>query len=176
MYPWVSDSEYLWYVDRTPVIDIDEVACFDPFLLSSQEDLAKLIETFDEEDVTPTDKKIYEKAVVELTSMCMAICNGGSQVSLQRGVATLPLRLPDRFLELVELKDPRALVLLARNHSLLNVIETVWWLHGTGGSQKVAEISITGLAKMLPLECAWAMEWPFKVLAGVLRPSISDVK
>ncbi|PMD44538.1 hypothetical protein L207DRAFT_579476 [Hyaloscypha variabilis F] len=175
MYPWVSDSGYLWYVERTPAIDIDEVACFDPFLLSSQEDLAKLAETFDEEDVTPTDKKVYEKAVVELTSMCVAICNGGSQVPLQRGVATLPLRLPDRFLELVELKDPRALVLLARNHSLLKVIEPVWWLHGTGGSQKVAEISITGLAKMLPLEWAWAMEWPFKVLAGDLRPSISDV-
>jgi hypothetical protein len=64
--------------------------------------------------------------------MYLSICIGGPQVPLQRGVATMPLRLPGRFLGLVELKDARALALLARNLSLLKVIDSVWWLHGTG--------------------------------------------
>ena len=170
MCPWLSGSGYLWYIDRTPAIDTEEVACVDPFLLGCQADLAKLAETFNEKEVTPTDKRVYEKTVTELTSMCTAICNGESQVQLQRGVATMPLRLPEQFLELVERRDPRALLLLARNLSLLKVIEPVWWLHGTGSSQKVAEISVSGIAEMLPSVWAWAMEWPFKVLSGELRP------
>ena len=174
MYPWLTGSGYLWYVERTPAIDTEEVACVDLFLLSSQADLAKLSETFEQEEVTPTDKTVYEKTVAELNSMCAAICNGETQVPLQRGVATMPLRLPERFLELVELNDPRALVLLARNLSLLKVIQPVWWLHGTGRSQKVAEVSVSGIAKMLPSEWTWAMEWPFKVIAGDLYPLKSE--
>ena len=88
----------------------------------------------------------------------------------------MPLRLPHRFLKLVELKDPRALLLLARNLALLKVIEPVWWLHGTGRSQKVAEISVTGIAKMLPSEWSWAMDWPLKVLSGKLRPSDAETR
>ncbi|KAE9378285.1 hypothetical protein N431DRAFT_328339 [Stipitochalara longipes BDJ] len=175
MYPWLAGSGYLWYVERTPVTDTEEVACVDPFVLSSQADLAKLAQTFNEEDVTLANKVVYEKAVAELTSMCIAICNGESQVPLQRGVATMPLRLPERFLQLVEMRDSRALTLLARNLSLLKVIEPVWWLHGTGKSQNVAEISVAGIAKMLPSDWIWAMEWPFKVLSGNLQPLNSRV-
>lgn len=51
---------------------------------------------------------------------------------LQREVAIMPLRLPGRFLGLIELKDARALALLTRNLSLLKVIDSVWWLHGIG--------------------------------------------
>lgn len=170
MYPWLSGSGYLWYVERAPVTDIEEITCIDPFVLSSQEDLAKLSATFTEKEVAPADKVIYEKTVTELASLYLAICNEAPSVAVQRGVATMPLRLPDRFLELVESKDPRALALLARNLALLKVIDSAWWLHGTGRSQRVAEISVGGIAKMLPLEWAWVMEWPFKVLAGDLRP------
>jgi Fungal specific transcription factor domain len=170
MYPWIAGSGYLWYIERTPAEDTEEAPYIDPFLVNSQEDLEKLSITFYEKEVTATDRVVYEKTVAELASMCLSICKGGPQVPLQRGVATMPLRLPERFLELVELKEPRALALLARNLALLQVIDSVWWLHGTGQSQRVAEISVSGIAKMLPLDWAWVMEWPFKVIAGDLRP------
>ena len=170
MWPWLGGSGYLWYVDRTPISDTEEVVCVDPFLISSQYDLAKLSVTFNEEGVSPKDKIVYEKTVGEISSMCLSICNRTSQVPLQRMVATMPLRLPERFLELVELKDPRALALLARNLALLKVIDSVWWLHGTGPSQNVAEISVTGIGNMIPEEWFWVMEWPLKVLSGDLRP------
>ncbi len=83
---------------------------------------------------------------------------------------------PRTFLELVESKNPRALALLARNLELLKVIRSVWWLHGTGPSQNVAEISITGIGNMLPKEWSWAMEWPLKVLSRDLRPLNSETR
>lgn len=173
--PWPSlqDAEYLWYIERPPsnTNTEEEEPCVDPFLISSQEDLAKLSTTFDDEAVSPEDKIVYEKAVADLLSMCLAICRGASQHQLQRRVATMPLRLPERFLEMAELKDPRALALLARNLALLKVIDSVWWLQGTGSSQKVPDIAVTGIWNTISKDWAWAMEWPLKVVSGDLKPA-----
>lgn len=78
----------------------------------------------------------------------------------------MPIRLPQLFLELVALKDPRALALLARNLSLLKVVDNIWWLHGTGQSQQVAHHALTGIQNLMPPEWAWAMEWPLQIVAG----------
>jgi hypothetical protein len=48
MYPWLAGSGYLCYVEKTPAEDTVEVACIDPFLLSSQEGLASFSATVDE--------------------------------------------------------------------------------------------------------------------------------
>jgi hypothetical protein len=70
----------------------------------------------------------------------------------------MPLRLLGRFLELLRLKDARALALLARSLALLKVINSVWWLHGTGPLQRVTESSVAGIAEKVPLDWAWSME------------------
>jgi hypothetical protein len=136
-------------------------------LLSSQEDLARLPVAFDEKGINSTGKVVYEKTVAELATMYLPICNGGPEVPLQRGVATMPLLSCQGDSSNL---DARALALLARNLALLGVTNSVWWLHGSGRSQSVTEISIARIVKMLPLNWAWTIEWPFNVLADDLRP------
>jgi hypothetical protein len=147
-------------------VDIQE----DAFSLSLQEDLAILSKTFDEKDISLTDKAVLKGAVKEITAICLAISSGAPHGEIQRRVATMPSRSPRRFLELMEERDPRALALLARDLALLKVIEHVWWLHGTGVSQCVVENAVAGIAAMIPKPWQWVMEWPFKVVYGHLRP------
>ena len=78
----------------------------------------------------------------------------------------MPIRLPQLFLELVAQKDARALALLARNLALLKVVENIWWLHGTGKSQQVAEHAITGIQNLIQPGWVWAMEWPLQIILG----------
>jgi len=76
----------------------------------------------------------------------------------------MPIRVPQLFLELIALEDPRALALLARNLSLLKVVDNIWWLHGAGKSQQVAEHALAGIKSLMPREWAWSMEWPLRVV------------
>ena len=82
---------------------------------------------------------------------------------IHRRLATMPLRLPPRYLELVEQHDPRALALLARNLALLKTNSGIWWLHGVG-RHSVAESAVRGIRSLLPNEWTWAMDWPQKVI------------
>ncbi|KAF8848055.1 hypothetical protein BDZ45DRAFT_754258 [Acephala macrosclerotiorum] len=169
MYPWLRGSPYLWYIESQPVLEATESSCQEPWMTTAREDLARLSDTFEYKDVSASDKIVYEKMVMELTSMCHSISTGVAMHNIQRRVATMPLRLPPRFLELVEAKDPRALGLLARNLSLLKVIDSIWWLHGLEPSQPVAEQAIVGILAMLPHEWLWIMEWPLEIISGEVR-------
>ncbi|PVH85193.1 hypothetical protein DL98DRAFT_583788 [Cadophora sp. DSE1049] len=166
MWPWLAGSAYLWYVERLPLEDVEHVASGGSFWTSGQEDLDLLSRTFEHPEVLKRDKCVYEATAMELKSLYLAIDIQDSQPGIQRRVATMPLKIPKRFLNLAEKKDPRALALLARNIALLNMTPHVWWLHGASSSQSVAETAITGISEMLPIEWKWAMKWPLRVISG----------
>ncbi|TVY47937.1 hypothetical protein LOCC1_G001618 [Lachnellula occidentalis] len=166
MWPSLKGSAYLWYAEQGVGMDDGMPSHFDPFLVGMQQDLDSLSKTFDEPDVSPEAKEVYEKTVMEISFMCYAIINGAEQHHIQSRVATMPIRLPQLFLELVARKDARALALLARNIALLKVVENIWWLHGTGKTQQVAEHAITGIRNLIPPEWTWTMEWPVQIISG----------
>jgi hypothetical protein len=168
MWPWLWNSRYTWITRPIERVDIDSQE--DAFSLSLRTDLTILSKTFDEKDISPTDKAVLEGVVKEITAICLAISSGAPHGVVQRRVATMPSRSPRRFLELLEEKEPRALALSARDLALLKVIEHVWWLHGTGSSQCVAENAIAGIAAMIPTPWHWVMDWPLKIVSGHLRP------
>jgi hypothetical protein len=173
MWSWLSGSAYLWYVEKEPISESIHDFPLDPWMESYQNDLSRLSKTFEDDSVFAKDKTIYEKTVEELSSMCYAIGimrYGFQQQNIQKRVATMPIRLPGRFLELVVVKDPRALCLMVRTIALLKVLDPVWWLHGMEPSQTVAERSVSGIGGMLPKEWLWAMEWPTNVILGLVRP------
>jgi hypothetical protein len=165
MFPWLKGSGYLWYAEQQPLVDESEAACQNEFLQTGLEDLDGLFQRFGRENVNVKDQKIYRQTASELASMYSSISTGAPQQWLQRRVATMPLRVPPRFLELLELHDPIALALLARNIALLNVIDPVWWLHGAGNHQ-VAEHAIRGIEGLLPMDWRWVMVWPWKIVNG----------
>ncbi|KAH8594261.1 hypothetical protein B0O99DRAFT_687902 [Bisporella sp. PMI_857] len=163
LWPLFKDSGYLWYVEQDQEEEPDtEVG--HPFLSSVQEDLARLSESFNDQNTSITDRMVYMHAIQELSSLSKAIVSSKYVQRTQNRLATMPLRLPPRFLELVEQKDPRSLVLIARNIALLKLIDDVWWLHGIGQSQRVAEYSINGIKAMVASEWMWAMDWPLSLI------------
>jgi hypothetical protein len=73
MWPLRKGSGYLWYIEQPPIEEVDEAGCNNRFLASVQEDLAILSETFREDEVSASDKQVYEKTVLELSSICKFI-------------------------------------------------------------------------------------------------------
>lgn len=165
MFPWLKGSGYLWYAEQQSLIDESGIVCRNEFLQSGLEDLDELSTAFERDDGIVDDQAIYRQTVIELSSMYSSISTGAPQFWLQRRVATMPLRLPSRFLDLLELHDAVALALLARNIVLLKMIDPAWWLHGAG-VHGVAEHAIQGIEGLLPVGWRWTMEWPWKVLNG----------
>ncbi|KAF4636983.1 hypothetical protein G7Y89_g1081 [Cudoniella acicularis] len=165
MWPSIRNSCYLWFANVQPIPEeIVRSPHSDPFLMSVEQDLAELSRTFDAPDTSLDRRETYEKAATEIISISTSIKNGAPQHWIQSRIATMAIRLPSLFLELIEQKDPRALALLARNVSLLKVTEYIWWLHGGEETQQVAERAITGISKMMPPKWAWTMQWPLQIL------------
>jgi hypothetical protein len=75
------------------------------------------------------------------------------------------LRLPPRFLTLLQQHEPAALALFARNIVLLRFIDNSWWLHGKN-EHLVMNYAIQGILSVVPESWSWAVEWPLKVARG----------
>jgi hypothetical protein len=164
LFPWLKGSGYLWYLEQTaerPGKESDQDGCWE----GGKCDLEIMAVFLKQANVQEPDMEVYRATLDELDSMHKAIKTGLPQPYLQRMVATMPLRLPARFLQLLELHEPPALALLARNLALLKVINTAWWLHGVGDHQ-VTEYSVRGVCSLLPPEWKWAIDWPLKVISG----------
>jgi hypothetical protein len=164
MFPWLKGSGYLWYAKQQPLlVGKVDVLSRSGFLDTGRQDLAEVSKAFQREGINIEDKVVYEATLLELASMYSSISTGVPQHWIQRRVATMPLRLPPRFLVLLELHDPIALALLSRNLALLRVIDPVWWLHGTGDHQ-VLKYAVRGIEGLMPINWRWVMEWPRKVV------------
>ena len=164
LFPRLKGSRYLWYVEQTleaPDHESHHHVCWN----DGERDLQTMAVFLEQSSLKPSDIRVCLAALGELRSMYNAIRAGHPQPLLQRMVATMPIRLPTRFLELVEEHQPFALATLARNLALLKVIDKVWWLHGAG-DHEVAEHAVRGICGLLPLTWKWAANWPLKVVSG----------
>jgi hypothetical protein len=161
LFPWWKGSGYVWYFLEAPGDDPRQHQCWE----GGKRDLESLAVFLERADFKPKDIEVYLVTLNELRSMHMAIKAGQPQPLLQRMVATMPVRLPARFLKLVEEHEPFALALLARNLVLLKVIDTVWWLHGAGDHEVTGHV-VRGICGLLPSEWKWATDWPLKVISG----------
>lgn len=161
---WLTGSGYLWYVDQSPNTNTILPVSHTNFMLSCEKDIQDLSITFHQRGTSTDDILVYEAAVKELQVLYHGIEAKDPQIHSL--LATMPLRVANRFLELLELKEPRALALLARNMALIEMIPWVWWLHGVKGTQPVARTAIEGLTSLLPSVWMWTMKWPERVIAG----------
>ena len=164
LFPWLKGSDYLWYVRQDPDGFGNESLsryCWK----SGEGDLAVMVASLKRLDLQTEDFEVFQATLNDLRSMYRAIKAGLPQPLLQRMVATMPVRLPGRLLQLVENHDPFALALLARNLALLKVIDEVWWLHGAGDHQ-VAEHAVHGICGLLSTDWEWVSNWPLDIISG----------
>ncbi|TWU77332.1 hypothetical protein ED733_005322 [Metarhizium rileyi] len=78
--------------------------------------------------------------------------------SVVRRLIVFPLFVDNRFVDMVDEKRPRALVIMAHYFALLAMLRGFWWV-GDAGPREVRAI-----AKQLPLAWQGALVWPLEVL------------
>ncbi|CRK35400.1 hypothetical protein BN1708_006724, partial [Verticillium longisporum] len=89
-----------------------------------------------------------------------------------RGAAlAFPATVSKRFLDLIEARRPRALVVLACFFACLKSIENVWWLHGA------ARREVMGIVSQFEAASPWwaHLEWPVRIAlydGAVIPPDV----
>jgi hypothetical protein len=142
------------------------------FLAIHQQDKDRFLRTCDD-NTTLEDKEVYIEAFDYLSSICNALTGGVLPALIQRKISYFVPRLPRRFLDLLGRKDPRAMALMARDLSLLKLVDWAWWLHGAQG-MAVEEYHVRGICELMPIEWLWAMDWPLRVACGRLKLDVEE--
>ena len=117
-------------------------------------------EAFPEPDFNLETQLAYEKTLNYIGSIYIAIKNGEPSGVLSRRFFAFGPMLEIRYLEFLEQRRPRSLVLLAHLFAMSKVIDDIWLFKGA------AERHVYGVQTILPPSWQWAMEWPLNVLTS----------
>ena len=99
-------------------------------------------------------QKTYERTLSYIGGIKIAIDNGESPSDICRRLVAFTMFMPRHFIDLLDERQPRALVVLAYYFALLARLRDTWWIGDTGRREVVA---INGVLedRWLPL-----MRWP----------------
>ena len=117
-------------------------------------------DAFPEPDFNLETQLAYEKTLNYIGSVYIAIKNGEPSGVLSRRFFAFGPMLEKRYLELLEQRRPRALVMLAHLFAMSKVIDDIWLFNGA------AERHVYGVQTILPPSWQWAMEWPLNVITS----------
>jgi hypothetical protein len=116
-----------------------------------------------------------ENATYNLAVSYMAAIFRGIQANdphrqiARRLMSTGPV-LPKLFLELIEQRRPKALVILAYVMCMIKYVDDYWFFRG------MAEHEVYGIRSTLPNEWQWAMEWPVGMLMTLAEPKYRNTE
>jgi hypothetical protein len=118
----------------------------------------------DHETQSADDADTYIKAVSYIGVMYKGIREGfDSAHATARRIMAMPSILPDRWMELLEERRPRALVILIQAFACGELIAGEnFWFRG------IAERQIPGLCELLPVAWRPMVAWPLRVAGGAL--------
>jgi hypothetical protein len=103
-------------------------------------------------------REAYEKAVAYVGTVRLGVERGEDDRVLFRRMIGFGFATPDRFIELVDARRPRALVIVACHLSMASRLGHHWLFRG------VAEREVRGIRGIVPAEWRWAMRWPMDML------------
>lgn len=116
----------------------------------------------DHETQTPADAETYLKAVSYIGVMYKGIRErSDSAHATARRIMAMPSILPDRWMELVEERRPRALAVLIHAFACGELVAGEnFWFRG------IAKRQIPGLCELLPAAWRPMVAWPLRVTGG----------
>lgn len=79
--------------------------------------------------------------------------------SIARSLMLFPVVIPDHFIRLVALCEPRAIVILAHYFALLTLLQHFWYIGDTGTRE------VEAVLEFLPQRWRSQMRWPLRVIA-----------
>lgn len=116
----------------------------------------------DYEILSPEDKDSYRKCTAYIAMVHKSIVESAEPALANcRRLVALPSRLPKRFSELLDMRAPRAMVMLAHAFALMKLIsDRVPWFAA------VAERQIPKIQQQLPPGWQEMMAWPMRIVEG----------
>ena len=134
---------------------------FDPGVIFCESNRARfpyLLEPHGEEVESNADNEAYGAAVAYIGSVLAGKEAGDVPLKLSRRLTIFPILLQTRFLTLLEMQRPRAMVILAHYFALALSLSELWWI-GDSPAREIAAIEAS-------LDPAWLdlMAWPLQVL------------
>ncbi|KKA27246.1 hypothetical protein TD95_003175 [Thielaviopsis punctulata] len=147
---WIRSSEIvLTVIDAQPALQLDmlsESAFFGPVLDGL-------------EDEVNMDDPAQKEATLQAYHHAASVLNWAHSSSARGAALAFPASVSKRFVDLIEMRRPRALVLLASFFALLRKFDSIWWLQG------VPRREIIGIASLFDRGSPWwkHLEWPLRI-------------
>ncbi|PTB42442.1 uncharacterized protein TrAFT101_008464 [Trichoderma asperellum] len=144
-------------------------AFIDPEIIYSEASRARfahLLPKNADESQDGVDNEAYIRAVAYIGSVAAAKEAGEPPLITARRLTIFPIILHSRFLTLIDMLSPRAMVILAHYFALLCPLDGLWWI---GNCPKK---EIEAINSNLSSEWQGMMEWPLQVLRDHDKPSI----
>lgn len=145
----------------------------DPAVIYSEASRARfahLLPTSDDESRDDVENEAYATAVAYIGSVAAAKESGEDSLKVARRVTIFPIILHDRFLALIDMLSPRAMVILAHYFALLCSLDFFWWIGD------YPEKEVEAINGSLSSEWQGMMEWPLQVLRDRAQPSVARGK
>ncbi|KAL7935663.1 hypothetical protein V8C35DRAFT_297882 [Trichoderma chlorosporum] len=111
------------------------------------------------------DNEAFAAAVAYIGSVATANETGEVHVKIIRRLTIFPIILHHRFLALLDMLNPRAMVILAHYFALVYPLDGLWWIGNC------PEKEIEAIRANLSSEWHNMMEWPLQVLRNGSQPS-----
>lgn len=140
----------------------------DPEVIYSEANRARfahLLPAIADKSEDDADNEAYTTAVAYIGSVAAAKEAGEDPLKVARRVTIFPIILHDRFLTLIDMLSPRAMVILAHYFALLCILDGKWWVGNC------PEKEIEAINDSLSSEWHGMMEWPLQVLRDRGQPS-----
>lgn len=122
------------------------------------------------ETISPEDKAVYQQAVAALAHIYKSITEDIDPplVNCRRLVA-MPSQLARRFTEMIEMRNPRAMMILAYTFATMKILaEKVPWFRG------IAERQIPGIAAGVPPAWNEMTKWPLEIAENRDEPRTQE--
>lgn len=107
-------------------------------------------------------REAYEKTLSYVGSIQKGINSGEPVYAVTRRLQTFALLVPPKFITLLDMQRPRALVIMAHFWATASQIHGVWWLGEADAisAESTAKREIRAIKRVLPQEWMTTMVWP----------------
>lgn len=158
---WISDDEN----SLTMALLKHSRVLWDSTVMFKEENRAELAHllgrTPQHAESEPWDESIqeaYDMAIRYIGGVVICINNGEPSDNICRRLIAFPIFVPRKFIDLVEDRQPRALLVMAHFFALLGKLRDIWWVGDIGRREVAATQAI------LPEEWQDLMQWPLKTV------------
>lgn len=112
--------------------------------------------------VSVEDRAVFEQTIRYLQDIARAVDAGEHPLALARMLMALTWRSPTRLLDLVQTRNPQALILLSHYFALFARLRHLWWVEG------IPEREVTNIRREVPTELRHFLDWPTEALLSTM--------